>query len=171
MILKSIPFWIFLFLLLVAAIQIAYYTPRLPDKVASHFASDGTPNGWSSKTSLITVYILTLCIITVCFPGTACWIHKIPVTLVSMPYRDYWLAPKRREASFLFIARQLVLLGCATNGFVILVFNDLFQANLQEEVRGISHIFWVLFALYMAYTLYGCIRFFIRFNKPKPSNS
>lgn len=48
------------------ALQAAYYAPRLPDRVASHFNAHGEPDGWADKsTFLILSVILPLIVVSV----------------------------------------------------------------------------------------------------------
>ena len=44
-----LPAIIYLFLLLFGVLHFAQVYPQLPEQVASHFAADGSPNGWSPK--------------------------------------------------------------------------------------------------------------------------
>ena len=44
-----LPALFFAFMLVLAVLQWVQVYPQLPDRVACHFAADGTPNGWQSK--------------------------------------------------------------------------------------------------------------------------
>lgn len=52
--------WIFIVLVLTAAVQSIYFYPSLPETLASHFNGSGLPNGWLSKPAFFAVYGLVI---------------------------------------------------------------------------------------------------------------
>jgi uncharacterized membrane protein len=85
------------YLLFFEYLNISYQS--LPDKVASHFGIDGQPNGWMPRDVLVEFmagigFFLPLIIIIVM--GSIGW---MPVKLVNLPNRDYWLGPAQRKAT------------------------------------------------------------------------
>ena len=57
------PFWSLFAILLLVVLQVFIYYPQLPTLVASHFAGDGQPNGWSSKQGFFFIYFIVLGIV------------------------------------------------------------------------------------------------------------
>ena len=49
---------IYLGLLSLAILQAAWYYPRLPETVASHFSGSGIPDGWMSKQSFLLIELM-----------------------------------------------------------------------------------------------------------------
>ena len=46
-----LPRRLYLFLVLVCLLMLGYYYPQMPQRMASHFAADGSPNGWQPRDS------------------------------------------------------------------------------------------------------------------------
>lgn len=162
---KIVSRLIFLFILLLCLAEIAYFGPKLPDTVASHFDAKGQPDGWSSRTSFLIVYGAGILGIILCFVGPFWLIQKLPVSLVNIPNKDYWLAPERKKETMAYLSEQLLLLGSATLLLVFLLFHFVIQANLEEEVQSIGSLPMVLIGLYLAYTLYWTIALIWRFRR------
>lgn len=155
--------WILILPLAIVLIQAAFYYPRLPEKVASHFDMEGNPNGWSSRGSLLGVYLGAFALLTLLFLGTSSFLRKLPDFLVNLPRKDYWLSPERREATHDFIARQLVWMGLGTQVFFAVLFQLTFQANLSGENRLASVPFWILTVGFLAFIAAWTVRFLLRF--------
>lgn len=123
---------VFVILLALCLVLIGHYYPRLPDPLASHFGRDGTPDGWMSKASFLDFALTLLGIFSLLFVGLRFWLRKIPVSLINLPHRDYWLAPERREATLEFIARHLMWFGSATLALFADMFHQTFRVNLGQ---------------------------------------
>jgi len=75
----------------------------LPDRVAIHFGVDGLADGWATKqmhvlliTGLHVVLFLALYI--------QPWlVMKVPARWISMPHKDYWLAPENRPRTLAIV--------------------------------------------------------------------
>ena len=86
----------------------------LPQRVASHFGSEGSANGWMGRSWYLVFTALLPLLIAGIFAGTAAWVKTIPAKFVSIPNRDYWLAPERRERlSRLLMIRMMWLASLA----------------------------------------------------------
>jgi len=44
-----LPRMLYFFLVLVCLLMMAYYYPRMPQRMASHFTAEGYPDGWQSR--------------------------------------------------------------------------------------------------------------------------
>ena len=58
-------------------VQVIVSYPRLPERVATHFGFNGTPNGWMSR--------------------AADAAFTLGTSAINIPNRAYWLAPERRR--------------------------------------------------------------------------
>ena len=71
----------------------------LPERVATHFAFDGRANGWMTRHA----YAWTMGILALALPFgvwiSAGWLPRRWPKLVNVPFRNYWLAPARRQAA------------------------------------------------------------------------
>ncbi len=149
-------------LLLVIALQVAYYAPRLPDTVASHFGAGGQPDGWSSKTELFVVYGVVAVVTVAPFLLLPLLLRRIPDNLINLPRKDYWLAPERREETFRVITVYLLWLGNGTLMFLAHVMGVAMAANLEPEPR-LGDTFWWSFGLYMAFVVLWLVAFIRHF--------
>ncbi len=153
---------VFIALLLAAAVQIIIYYPRLPEDVASHFGHDGHPNGWSTKPGFFIVEGLTVVLMALVFLFLPKTLSRFSETVISLPNKDYWLAPERRERTFLLLQDQMCWFGSATMAFLIGVFQIVIDANLNPPPVLPSSFMFLLIA-YLAFTGWWVIRFVGRF--------
>jgi serine/threonine-protein kinase len=113
-------------LVALVVVQIAWYWPRLPATVASHFDGSGRPNGWLSKEMFLAVYVGIVALLAVVFSA----VRFIPTSLWNLPNRDYWLAPERRAATVARFSEEMLWFANATLALVLLTFELAFRANL-----------------------------------------
>ena len=91
---------------LAAAAVIAGTAAGLPDTVATHFGRGGRADGWMSR-GAYTALMTTLVIVLPLVPWIALgWMPRRWPRSVSVPHRDYWFAPERREATLARLARH-----------------------------------------------------------------
>ena len=150
------------FLLCIAAFQCVFFYPRLPDLVASHFNFSGYSDGWSSKNTLFTVYVVTVFILSVIFIAVPASINSIPTSLINLPNRNYWLAPFRRQETIEFIKTQFLWYGVITLSFMVYTFQLVFEANLQQEPRLSQNFIWTL-TVFLVYSVFWTFRFIHKF--------
>src|SRR5450631_3005064 len=99
---KVIARGLFIAIALMAIVQCIHDFPLLPDRMASHFAASGAPNGWMSKTQFFIVFaVVFLPALFVEF-----WLHrkieKTPGARINLPNKEFWLAPERRAKTFAY---------------------------------------------------------------------
>jgi len=164
---KSILLVLFAFLALLCAAQIAYYAPKLPDQVASHFRFDGTPDGYSSRMAFFVLYAVLMGFLLLCFLGGAWLLRRIPPSLINLPKKDYWLAPERRQETFAYLDRWLIILGGATVLFMLVLFQYIIMANLRGEGARMEHDLWVPLIAYLGFTAVMTVHLFLRFVKKR----
>jgi uncharacterized membrane protein len=71
----------------------------LPERVASHFARGGLPNGWMTRGSYLTVVAFSATLLPLATVLLLSVVTRVLPRALNMPNRDYWLAPERREAT------------------------------------------------------------------------
>jgi hypothetical protein len=108
-----IPKGLFFAIVLAAIAQCIHDFPLLPDRLASHFAASGMPNGWMSKQQFFITYAVVL------VPALLVefWVsHRIankPYAKLNLPNKEYWLAPERRAETFAYFDCFFAWYGCA----------------------------------------------------------
>jgi uncharacterized membrane protein len=147
----SVPRSLFFAILFAAIVQGVYGFPLLPDRVASHFAASGMPNGWMMKSQFFAVYAVTL------LPALAVefWvgrsIARTPDAKINLPNKEYWLAPERRASTFAYFENFFAWYGCALLLLVVFVMGLAMRANLTPPPRlptGPTITALVVFVLY-----------------------
>ncbi|HMK61260.1 MAG TPA: DUF1648 domain-containing protein [Dissulfurispiraceae bacterium] len=154
---------IMVFIILASLAQILYYYPQLPDVIASHFNASGTANGWQPKRAFFAIYGGVLVLLVLVFSGSALFMDRIPYSLINLPRKDYWLAPERRDETFLFINNQMLMFGNATLLFIFIVFQLVIKENLTHQNLLSPPIMLPLLGVYILATIVWTVRFILRF--------
>jgi Protein of unknown function (DUF1648) len=116
--------------------------PKLPQRIAVHFAYDGTPNGWAPKDGVLWTTLIVLAILSVTTMGISRLIAAVPDDRMNLPHRAYWLAPERRKQTMGFIEVQGIWFGCAVLLLVYTAFQLAVDANLSPDKRFNSNTMW-----------------------------
>jgi len=158
---KPMHAWIAIVLLHTA--QTIYYCPRLPALVAQHFGADGRANGWASRDAFFILSWTILLGVSAIFMLTPRMLRRVPVSLINLPNKDYWLAPGRKEESFNFLERQMEWMGVLTVAFLALVLHLAIRANLNPERRLENGPFIILLIGYLLAAGCWIVRLYRRF--------
>lgn len=144
-----------------------YYSPRLPERMASHFGSSGEPDGWSSKTEFITVYLGTAGFTVALFLGAGLLMKKLPDKAMNLPRKDYWLAPERREQTLADVSTRLTWLASLTVLLLIDTFHQTIMVNLGQA-ETLKHP-WLSVGLYTALVIVWIISLLKKYlSRPEP---
>lgn len=164
---KNLDLAVFAALLAVSAAQAVHYYPLLPEHMATHFGISGRADAFGSKTSFFTIYYIVVGGVAAIFLGFRFAMAKIPAWLISLPNRDYWLAPRRREETARLLGPHLMWYGSATLAFLIGVTQCVFNANLSGRMS--LHVsFWAVCGAYLMYTALWIFWLYRRFSRPGP---
>lgn len=158
-----------IFLAALAVVQTFYYYPDLPNTVASHFDWKGKPNGWMTKPSFFTIYLLLMLILLVCFLPLSKLLNKFPNSQISLPNKDYWLAPERKNETLSSINESVSWFGVATMLLMVYTFQLAIEANLTTTPILSSNIKWALLLYFIAAAIW-LIMLYIRFRRPNQIN-
>lgn len=138
----------------------------LPAVVASHFGPGGVANGFMGK-GTYEVFMLALVIgVPALVAFSARLLRNMPPELVNLPYRQYWLAPERRAATFeslsslvLWFAMALAIFLSFCHWLVVRAY-----ATQPPELPGIW--FFAGLGLFGAFMLSWIFVLFRRFGRP-----
>ncbi len=146
-------------LLLLAFLQYATFSPRLPDRVASHFDALGRADGWSSKPAFFAANLVMVLGLAAMFLLIGWIVRKMPFDAINLPNKAYWLAEERRDATFAYLEDQMTWMGAATVAFLVGLFQLSIEANLKTDGAMPGSAFWLLFGGFMAIFVVWIVRF------------
>jgi len=159
---KNILTAILLIMCALCFIQAAYYYPLLPETVPSHFGASGRPDAWSSKSFFVIFYLVIVAVNAILFSSLSFWMSRLPVSLINLPHKEYWLAPERKEKTLMMLAQYLLLVASATELLLFDIFHQSFQVALGRA-QDLSHPL-VSLALYLSLVVVVTIRMVIKFS-------
>jgi uncharacterized membrane protein len=162
-----LPNSIFLLLVLLGAAQFAYYAPRLPEIVGSHFGASGTVNGWQTKLAFFSMELFMIVLATIISFAVPRIIASMPISLINLPNKQFWLAPERREETLLYFRAWSAWFGCALLAFLLFVMELAFRANLHSPPRLNSAAFVPALIVFILFSLFSTIRLVQRFAKTR----
>jgi hypothetical protein len=134
--------------------------------VASRFGASGEADGWSSKSSFMTVYAIILFSLALIFLVLTILIPKIPPSLVNLPNKDYWLADERKEQTYALLSNYVLWFTNATIAFIMVVMNMTITANLYGTNK-LGNSFWMALIIFLLFTVVWCMYLFRSFKKPQ----
>jgi len=107
-----LPRMMYFVLLFSGLLMMAYYYPRMPERMASHFDAGGRVNGWQPREGFFLLMVLVISSSALISFFAPRQIASRPNNRINLPNRDYWLAPERRERTMNFIAAMMGWFGC-----------------------------------------------------------
>lgn len=162
-----LPRYIFLGILAAAAAQCIHDFPLLPQRVASHFAASGMPNGWMTKSLFLTIYGFTLLPVLVVEFLVPRLIANSPSARLNLPNKEYWLTPERRAATFAYFERFFAWYGCAFLALLVFVMGLAMGANLNPSPQlPAAPIFSALIA-FALFNVAAILAMYRRFSMPE----
>ena len=145
--------------------QLVWYAPRLPETVASHFNAAGQPDGWMSRGVLLGFLAGLSLFYLAAFFGVAAVVRRTPAAVVSLPNKEYWLAPERAAATRRAITGELFKVAATTQALMIVVTQLTAEVGLGRR-RTLSDAFWVALAAYFGVLAWRLVALFRRFRLP-----
>lgn len=146
----NLPRALFILLVVAALAQVAWYYPQLPERMATHFGAYGRPNDWSDKLGFFIGYIIIILLNCLIFLWAPISISRIRSNRFSLPNRDYWLAPERRDETIRYLRHQLLWFGVVHMLLGLYVVQLVIAANQLKSPILSGDIIWAL-------TTYGII--------------
>ncbi len=157
--------WFFI-LFVVGILEVVYFYPSLPERVATHFALNGAPNGWSSKTTYLFFEFGLQLFMFLLFWGLAKWIPKFPNSAINLPHKEYWLAPERRDKTMRSMQKLMYDIGSVTFGLFVVVNYLVYKSNIQSSPH-LGFSFAGIMVVWLILFFFIIIKGMIQFRVPK----
>lgn len=133
------PLLVFSALLVATAAYFFSGTGVMPERVAVHFAADGSANGFMTREG----YRQFMIEFGLGVPlGTALIVAILPAlipTRVNLPNKDYWMAPERRAQSLAFLSGHGFWLGCLLLLLMSGVHRLVVAANMGDAAQRLDN--------------------------------
>jgi len=142
-------------LLLMIAGSLAFFVydgQWFPPTMAVHFNGAGDPDGWMDRVKFIIIgSSLSFMAPTFAVACLGVLPRVLPISLVSVPNRAYWLAPERREGTLRHLLCVALWLGCLVEAFLLGVWVMIARANPPAGTPHLSadHA-WVVGGFFVA---------------------
>jgi uncharacterized membrane protein len=162
-----IPRILFFAIVLAAIAQCVHDFPLLPDRLASHFASSGMPNGWMSKSQFFITYAVVLLPALIVEFWVSRKIANKPDAKLRLPNKEYWLAPERRSETLAYFDSFFAWYGCAFLLIEVFAMELAMRANFATPPQmPTGPIASVLFG-FILFNIVAVIAMLRRFSKPE----
>ncbi|MCY2984881.1 MAG: DUF1648 domain-containing protein [Planctomycetota bacterium] len=153
---------------LLAVAQNAWYWGQLPDRVATHFNSEGTPNDWMTKTNAT----LTMSAFQIGMPfiliAVTLLAARLPASMVNIPHREYLLHPDRHASSMGYFQLFMNWIAVALSLFAMAINHLVFLAN--RDGVGLNTVwFGVLMAVFLVTVFLLVAKLLYHFRMPGES--
>jgi hypothetical protein len=162
-----LPSSIFFALAVLGAVQCGYYAPRLPAMLGSHFGVNGAVNGWQTKAVFFNIELAVVVLAAVVGFGIPRIIGAMPVSMINLPNKSFWLGPERREGTLLYIRAWSAWFGCGLLAFLLFVMELAFRANLQTPARFHNGAFLPALLAFVAFDTIALVSLILHFSRPR----
>ena len=141
--------------------------PSLPSVVASHFSAEGVAGGFMPRDT----YILFMGSVSLGLPLAIGVLlnqtHRLPISLINVPNRAYWLAPERADASRQYLARHGTLFAALLVVFMCFVHWQVIDANQTHPARLAGGRFIAGLVLFLLATVVWVGALYAHFRVPR----
>lgn len=162
---SRLPALIFLLMVVLASLQWVQVYPQLPERVASHFAANGRPNGWQSKQDFFVIPCLAILVsafVAFVLPRTLAF---VPQELINLPNKSYWLAQERRAKTVRVMCAHMAWFSCGLLFVLLYAISQAISANLPTSGHFNSNGMWYViggFSLFGVGLLVHMTRYFYK---------
>ncbi|MDE1153183.1 MAG: DUF1648 domain-containing protein [Micavibrio sp.] len=161
----------YLMLYILAAFQLLHSYSMLPDVMATHFSAGGEANGFMPLSHFAGFHMGFVVFLSGLFYAAGWLVSKTPPRLLSIPNRDYWLAPARAAATMQRLRNDVSMMGLLAGLFAMAIDDLVIDANIGggKVIRADSlHTIVVTAGVVMAFYLVFLLR---RFSLPRDAGT
>lgn len=138
-----------------------------PDVMATHFGADGVADGWMTRGMHAAFSVGMWALMVGCFWLLPAVLHRVPDQMISLPNRDYWLAPERRAETFEAIRTRSEAYGALTLMLMLFVYGMVFDVNQAADPVLPEAAFFAAMGVYLVVFLGLGVETVLRFRKPQ----
>jgi uncharacterized membrane protein len=147
------------------AAHMLWIYPALPETVASHFDTQGNPNGWMGKQVFLIFEVVLLMFVVGEFLLAPWFIGRMPNSLINLPNKAYWLADERRGETFAIFRSYFEVFGAVILILFTVVNHFVYLANIKRQ--NLSNNVWFLIVAFLVFVGIWVIRFIREFRLNK----
>jgi uncharacterized membrane protein len=134
-------FWVFT--LMVIALQLGFYYPELPDRMAVHFDFSGNPDNWSDKSTFVILMAAAIILCNIWLPISR-WLFKVmPDSMINAPHKEYWLAKENRERFIEITNKMLAMVLSVIN--LILIYGLKYTYDINIKGSSELELWYIIF--------------------------
>ena len=160
---SRLPTAVYFLLLVFGVWHFAQVYPQLPERMASHFSADGTPNGWSPKQAFFILMAMITAVTAIPAFFVPRMLKNLPRQRINLPNKEYWLAPERRTETIEYLGMQMGWFGCALLALLFCAFYNAVAANLGPNHTFDSGSFYVALGAFFAFLIVWLVRLLSHF--------
>jgi uncharacterized membrane protein len=162
---NRLPIIIFAFLLLLATVQWAHWSPLLPTRIAVHFQGSGLASGWMPRETFLYLQVALFAFFALVSFGVPKILGMVPTSAINLPNKEYWFAPERRAGTVRYFAAQFGWIGCALVTLFIAIDDLIFRATLSTPQRLDNGRFLLALGIFLGFLALWIARMMIRFGR------
>lgn len=157
---------LFFVTVLAAIAQCVHDFPLLPDRLASHFAASGMPNGWMTKQQFFITYAAVLVPAFLVEFWVSRRIANKPDAKLRLPNKEYWLASERRAETFAYFDSFFAWYGCALLLVEVFAMGLAMRANFDTPPQLPTGPIVTVIAAFVLFNITAMIAMYRRFSTP-----
>ena len=116
-----------------------YYGQWFPPTMAVHFNPAGEPDAWMDRIKFIVIGSSLSFMLPAFIVACAGVLPRVlPVSILNLPNKEYWLAPERREATLVRLLFFALWLGCLVQAFMLGLWITIGRANFAGASAHLS---------------------------------
>lgn len=162
--------WALIGVLTVAGVDAAYHYPLLPEKMASHFGPSGQADGWMPKDAFMVMNVSLMLFTALLLGSIRTLLRYIPDDAINLPYKEFWLAPERRDGTLRVVSSYFLWFAVATTALLAAILHGVYRANLSP-LPILGSLTWVILGAYLVYTLCWTVSLTRRFKRDKTTDA
>jgi len=148
-----------------AVLQARMQYSKLPEVIATHFRAGGLANGWQTQSQAFTNGLGIIAVAALIGFGVPQLLGVIPVSLINLPKKEFWLAPERREQTLAYLKASFAWFACILFTFVLFVNDLVFRANLVKPQQLNTTAFLTALFTFLGFVLIWTIRLIVHFSR------